>query len=156
MSCGFSDFDFILGQWRVRHRQLKRPLAHCTSWQEFVGRSEARKILGGFGVMDENVLFEPRGTYRCASLRTFDVAADCWSVWWYDGRTPARLEPPVIGKFDDDIGVFLGECTIEGAPARVRYLWNRQDDAPRCEQAFSLNNGQTWETNWTMEFRRVC
>lgn len=138
-----------------RHRQLGRPLTHCTSWQEFVGRSEARKILSGFGVMDEEVLFEPRRTYRCASLPTFDLAADCWSVWWYDGRTPARLEPPVTGRFAEDIGVFPGECAIEGILARMRSLGNRQNDAPRCEQSLSLNKRQTWETSWITEFRGV-
>ncbi len=155
MTCGFSDFDFLIGQWRVHHRQLSTRMAHCQRWQEFTGRSEARKILGGFGIIDESIFFEPHGTYRSMSLRTFDTETNVWSIWWYDGRLPARLLPPVSGKFQDSIGVFLGERVIEGAPVCVRYVWTRHDDAPRCEQAFSANHGETWETTWVMEFRRA-
>lgn len=154
MTCGFSDFDFLIGQWKVHHRQLRRCLSHCESWQEFLGWSDARKILGGFGVMDENILFEPRGTYRSMFLRTFNTEANCWSIWWYDGRTPNRLDPPVIGKFGDGIGVFLGNGTAEATSALVRYVWTRHVIVPRCEQAISMNNGLTWKTHWTMEFHR--
>lgn len=153
-SCGFGDFDFLVGLWKVHHRQRKRILSHCTGWDAYLGRTETRKILGGFGVMDENVLFEPRGTYRAMSLRTFDIAANVWSIWWYDGRVPAQLEDPLQGRFDGDVGVFIGDCAIDDAPTTVRHLWTAHEDSPRFERAFSMNNGQTWETNWIMEFHR--
>jgi hypothetical protein len=38
----------------------------------------------------------------------------------------------------------------------VRYLWSRiTDQSARGEQAFSLDEGNNWETNWTMDFTRV-
>ncbi len=156
MTCGFNDFDFLIGQWKVHHRQLKSHLPHTKTWHEFPGRSEVRKILGGFGVMDENIVFEPRGTYRAVWFRTFDTSANCWSIWWYDGRTPARLAPPVTGKFEDHIGTFFGTCTIDATPVEIRYTWTRQDQAPRCEQALSVNHGRTWETHWIMDLHRIA
>ncbi len=155
MTCGFSDFDFLIGQWKVRHRRLKQYLACQQGWWEFAGRTEARKILGGFGIMDENILFERRGTYRSISLRTFDTTTNSWSIWWYDSRIPARFSPPVTGKFDDGVGLFLGERMVEGTPAQVRYLWTPDDSTPRCELALSTNGGRTWETHWIMELCRV-
>ena len=155
MTCGFNDFDFLIGEWKVHHRQLKSHLPPCKAWHEFTGRSEARKILGGFGVMDENIVFEPRGTYRSAWLCTFDTTANCWSIWWYDGRSPTQLAPPAIGKFDDHVGTFVGPSIIDGTPVDIRYTWTLQDNGPRCEQALSINRGRTWEVHWIMDFRKI-
>jgi len=46
---GRADFDFFIGSWKVRHRCLQEWLKGSTSWEEFVGTSVARKILGGLG-----------------------------------------------------------------------------------------------------------
>ena len=46
--------------------------------------------------------------------------------------------------------------TLEGRPIRVRFLWSRiTDTSARWEQAFSLDGGGSWETNWIMDFTRV-
>jgi hypothetical protein len=38
----------------------------------------------------------------------------------------------------------------------VRYLWSRIGaDSARWEQAYSLDEGNSWETNWIMDFTRV-
>lgn len=153
--CGFSDFDFLLGSWRVRHRQLRRLLSHSNNWHDFVGRSEVCKILGGFGLMEEHIVFEPHGTYRAMSLLTFDIASNRWSIWRYDGRLPTRLEPALQGIFDGEVGVFFGTSVLEGDPVEVRHVWTMHDSAPHFERAVSTNNGRTWETDWTMEFRRI-
>jgi hypothetical protein len=37
----------------------------------------------------------------------------------------------------------------------VRFVWSGcSDTAARWEQAFSVDGGQTWVTNWIMEFTR--
>jgi nicotinamidase-related amidase len=43
----------------------------------------------------------------------------------------------------------------KGKPIRVRYLWTNLSSAPHWEQAFSEDQGKTWETNWTMNFTRT-
>jgi len=38
----------------------------------------------------------------------------------------------------------------------VRFVWsNVTAPTPRWEQAFSADGGETWETNWVMEFTRA-
>jgi hypothetical protein len=41
-------------------------------------------------------------------------------------------------------------------PVHVRFLWLHTDTPiPRWEQAMSVDGGETWETNWTMDFERA-
>jgi len=150
------DFDFIVGTWRVRHRRLKSRLTQSTEWIEFDGLSSTQKVLGGFGNLEDNRLLFPEGEVRAVALRSFDPSAKTWSIWWLDGRYPADLGKPVVGKFSQGTGLFYGDDEHEGKPVKVRFLWLPEDSShARWEQAFSDDAGQTWETNWTMEFTRV-
>ena len=81
-----------------------------------------------------------------------DPATRQWSIYWADSHR-GRLEPPVVGSFDGDVGTFYGDDAFEGRPIRVRFLWTR-GTSPRWEQAFSTDGGKTWETNWTMDMTR--
>jgi hypothetical protein len=146
------DFDFYMGSWRVHHRRLKTRLAGSDDWDEFEGTSRAWPLLDGAGNVDDNVLEAPSGAYRAVSLRSFDPATSQWSIWWLDGRNPARLDPPVVGGFAEGVGTFIAEDTFDGRPILVRFLWS--DITPttcRWEQAFSPDGGATWEVNWIME-----
>jgi len=152
---GASDFDFFIGHWTVAHRRLKERLANCDEWVEFEGVTSTTKILGGMGNVDDNVLQLPEGAYNAVTLRTYDPTALTWSIWWLDGRHPGRLDVPMVGRFDNGTGLFLAQDTFEGKPVLVRFLWTvPAADEPRWEQAFSADNGATWETNWVMQFRR--
>lgn len=149
------DFDFIIGDWRVHHRRLDARLAGCTSWTEFSGRSSTRKILGGFGNLEDNLLHFPEGPVRAVALRSYCARSGTWSIWWLDGRHPTQLDTPVVGRFDGPIGVFHADDTLDGRPIKVRFTWTAaSDEDPRWEQAFSPDGGATWETNWTMRFTR--
>src|SRR4030095_2076369 len=70
---GLHDFDFLVGHWQVRHRRLKERLANSHEWIEFEGTSVVQKIMGGYGLVDDNVLDFPPGAYRAVGLRAFDV-----------------------------------------------------------------------------------
>jgi hypothetical protein len=156
-TCSADDFDFLIGDWRVHHRRLKERLAGCREWVEFEGSSTARKILGGFGNIDDNVLDLPGGRYRAATLRSFDPATGLWSIWWLDGRRPHHLDTPVVGLFENARGLFYADDMLDGTPIKVRFTWFAYDaDTARWEQAFSDDGGITWETNWTMDFARMA
>jgi hypothetical protein len=153
---GADDFDFIIGDWQVRHRRLKQRLVGCRDWVEFDGTSSTRKILAGFGNVEDNALFLPEGVYRAAAFRSFDAATGNWSIWWLDGRNPHHLDTPVIGHFEAGVGRFLAHDSLDGTPILVRFLWFPLDaETARWEQAFSTDDGRSWETNWIMDFRRV-
>ena len=153
---GAGDFDFFIGRWRVHHRRLNERLAGCRDWTEFGGSCESRKILGGQGNMDDNVLELPGDNYRAVTIRTFDPRSGRWSIWWIDARNPSSLDPPVVGRFENGVGTFFSDDTLEGRPIRVRFQWSLPaQDRPLWEQAFSADAGKSWETNWIMEFTRA-
>lgn len=150
------DFDFQQGRWTVHHRRLKARLADCTEWEAFAGTSEQRPILGGTGNIEDNLLHLPGGDYRAVALRSYDPVTGTWAIWWLDGRAPHSLDTPVIGRFEDGTGSFYADDMHEGRPVRMRFLWLGTDgDTPRWEQALSADGGETWETNWTMDFTRA-
>jgi hypothetical protein len=153
---GSSDFDFQIGSWRVRHLRLKERLNRCVDWEEFEGTSTMRPILGGNGNVEDNELFMPSGSYRAIALRSFDAERRLWAIWWLDGRAPLTLDVPVLGSFDKGVGRFFADDIHDGSPVRLRFLWLQTNSAtPRWEQAMSLDGGQNWETNWTMDFERA-
>jgi hypothetical protein len=150
------DWDWLVGSWTVRHRRLKTRLASSTDWEEFNGTSRVWLTLGGLGTVDDNVLELPGGTYGGVGLRAFDPKASQWLIWWLDGRNSTELEPPVRGSFQDGVGTFVGDDTLNGRKIKMRFRWSKiTPTSAHWEQAFSADDGATWETNWTMEFTRV-
>lgn len=148
-----SDFDFVIGDWVVKHRRLKERLKGCDEWVEFEGESSTRKILGGFGNLEDNLLHLPDGAYRAAALRSYNAETGKWSIWWLDGRAPGALDVPVVGGFSDGVGLFFADDSLDGVPIKVRFKWiSLEQNRARWEQAFSADGGATWETNWTMDF----
>lgn len=152
-----SDFDFIIGHWRVRHRRLNARLCGCTEWTEFNGRTTTQKILGGLGNVEDNVLGFPDGEVRAAAFRSFDPATRTWAIWWLSDQAPHSLDVPVIGQFAGAEGLFYADDRFEGKPIKMRFIWKVHPGGnPTWEQAFSADGGVTWETNWTMEFQRLA
>jgi hypothetical protein len=150
-----SDFDFWLGEWTIHNRRLRERLAGSEEWEDFEGRVRAWKILDGHGNADE-FRTHYAGGFVGMSFRFFDPTTKQWSIYWADSRRPGLLDPPVIGGFDGDTGVFEGDDTFGGRPVRVRFSWSGvTTPTPRWEQAFSADGGATWETNWEMDFARV-
>lgn len=152
---GVHDFDFLIGEWRVHHRVMKKDRS---GWDEFEGTSATRKVMDGAGNVEDNVLERPGGTYRAVALRAYDAKTRQWAIWWLDGRNPlGPLDPPVKGGFKDGVGDFYSDDLVDGKPIRTRYHWTyAAPDSARWEQATSADAGATWETNWTMDFRRIA
>jgi hypothetical protein len=147
------DFDFIIGDWRVRHRRLNARLRGCVEWTEFEGQSSTSHILGGFGNLEDNILHFPEGSVRAVAMRSYCAKTQTWSIWWLDGRNPTQLDTPVVGKFSDHVGVFFADDVLDGRAIKVRFTWTATPgQEPRWEQAFSGDAGASWETNWTMAF----
>jgi NIPSNAP len=149
---GEHDFDFLHGRWTVKHRRLNERGVGSNEWSEFEGSAETRSLLGGTSNIEEHRI--PAANFSGIALRCFDRAAERWAIYWVSERD-GRLQPPVFGHFDGKTGTFEGEDLDDGRPVRVRFLWvSNTALSARWEQAFSYDGGNSWETNWTMDFKR--
>ena len=149
---GTGDFDFSTGSSDVRHRRLRQWLAGCGEWEEFSATTECWQLVGGAANVDE--LQVPERGFTRLSLRLLDPERGEWTIYWANSRD-GRLQPPVTGRFRDGVGLFYGDDTHEGRAVRVRYTWSAITPvSARWDQAFSSDQGQTWEVNWIMEFTR--
>jgi hypothetical protein len=150
---GRHDFDFLHGRWYTVQRKLRKRLAGCEDWDEFSAELHCTPVLGGLGNFDE--LASAAMTYTGLALRLYDDTARTWSIYWVAGGV-AAVDPPVVGHFADGVGDFFGPDAHEGTPVLVRYRWSDiTATTARWAQAFSTDDGATWETNWTADFTRA-
>lgn len=153
---GLSAWDWLAGEWAVRHRRLDGRLVGSTRWEEFDGTCTMWKTMGGQGNVDDNVLHMPQGTYRAVGIRAFDPQTGRWAIWWLDARNPTVIEAPVYGGFENGVGTFIGEQEFNGRNILVRFQWTGiAANSAHWDQAFSPDGGATWETNWHMDFTRI-
>lgn len=149
---GRHSFDFLQGTWQATNRALRTRLAGADDWQEFGSTLVSTPLLGGLMNVDELTI---PGRDGGVTLRVFHSDTNEWSVYWV--ATGARtVDTPVVGSFRDGVGEFYSDDTWQGTPVRVRYAWDsRNPDNPRWHQAFSVDGGETWETNWIASFTRT-
>jgi hypothetical protein len=147
-----NDFDFLTGTWDVTNRRRTDFLDEASAWEEFPAVSRAGRHFGGAANFDE-IEFPTKG-YAGLTLRLYDPEREEWSLYWASKRD-GRLTPPVVGRFTDGRGEFFGDDEYEGKRIRVRFLWTDiTATSAHWEQAFSLDDGKTCLTNWTMDSTR--
>lgn len=161
---GRHDFDFLHGQWSIRNERLTQRLAGSTDWEIFQASQRCQPMLGGVGNVDDFVSDWTRpGTserFIGMALRLFGTESKQWSIYWA-GNHDGVLDPPVFGAFADEpdngrVGTFFGTDEHEGQPVRVRFRWSQiSANTAHWQQAFSVDDGASWETNWHMWFRRT-
>ena len=150
-----TDFDFLIGRWRIRNRKLKARLVSNNEWLEFDAEHKMRPVVNDFGNTDIMKVNSNDQPFEGLSLRLFNPATRLWSIYWAD-TTRVVLDPPVIGSFENNIGTFFGNDIYEGKKVIVKFNWDRsKSDTPVWSQAFSADNGKTWEWNWYMYFTRL-
>ena len=150
------DFDFLVGHWNVRHRRLTAHFVGSTSWEEFTGTTASTSVLGGTGNVADNVFNRSTGIVRGLGISAMDISSGEWFSWWLNGGSLPSIDPPLRGRFFQGVGTFAGNDTLDGKPIRVRVQWSKiTKNAFRWEQAYSADEGNTWEVNTTGDFRRA-
>jgi hypothetical protein len=154
---GQHDFDFQFGCWKVHNRRLLHPLTGSNEWVEFDGTVVARPVWGGRANMDEFEADAPSGHIEGMTVRTYNAKAHEWSIYWANQRTGVVSLPATVGKFNDHgIGEFYDQEEFNGRTIFVRFIWTVQSaEQTRWEQAFSIDGGKTWETNWIITASKV-
>jgi hypothetical protein len=90
----------------------------------------------------------PGGHLEGMDIRMYNPRSHQWSVYWTSSDSPS-LGVSVVGEFKNGRGEFFDQETYQNRAILVRYLWSEiKEDSWRWEQAFSVDGGKTWETNW--------
>jgi len=153
-SDGRHDFDFYFGRWRIDNQRLRQRLAGCHDWEPFEARQQCPPILGGLGTLADFVTGWRDG-FIGMTLRLFCPQTRQWSIYWA-GNHDGVLQPPVLGAFENGVGTFVGHDHHEGTPVLVRFVWSEiTSSSARWEQAFSADQGRSWESNWVMRMTRI-
>ena len=62
----------------------------------------------------------------------------------------------MVGRSQNDIGLFECDDVLEGVPVRVRFTWkNISATSATWEQSFSFDDGATRDTNWITQSTRI-
>jgi hypothetical protein len=140
------DFDYLVGSWKLRNRKLKSRLTHSTEWLSFESRVQMHQILNGLGNIDKYT--EQGGKpFEGVAVRLFDPKSRLWSIYWADGSR-GSFDPPMVGSFENGIGHFFARDTFNGRPIIAVFRWDvRNPSLPVWSQAFSTDEGKTWEWN---------
>ena len=154
-----SDFDFLVGKWKMHNRHLNKRLENCKDWTEFDSSDENTKILGGNADMDTYSTTQFPGQngklFEGLTLRLFNLKTRLWSLYWIASNTGV-IDPPVVGSFDNGVGHFFGKDTFKEKPIIVTFRWDaRNKDRPVWSQAFSSDQGKTWEWNFFNVSERI-
>ena len=154
MANGARDFDFLIGDWRIVNRRLTERLVGADSWETFDATLSVQPTLGGLGNVDQFQADWNGKQVHAVTLRVFNPQTEEWSLYWVDSIT-AVVQPPVVGKFSDGVGEFFAQDKHNDTPVLARFIWNDiTERSAHWDQAFSTDEGRTWETNWTMDFTR--
>jgi len=150
------DFDFLAGKWTMDNKRLKTRLKNSNEWEEFVSKDENYgTMLNGIGNMDLYKATFDGKAFEGLTIRLFNPQTRLWSLYWVPSTTGV-MDPPVVGSFEGDIGIFYCKDVYEGTPVLVMFKWDKTDkDNPVWSQAFSPDNGVTWEWNWTNTSHRI-
>ncbi len=122
-----SDFDFLVGKWKMHNRRLNKRLENCKDWTEFDSFDENWKILSGTADTDIYSTTEMPGQegkrFEGLTLRLFNPKTRLWSLYWVASNSGV-MDPPVVGSFENNVGHFLCKHTFKGKPIIMTFRWD--------------------------------
>src|SRR5437763_15682105 len=86
-----SDFDFLVGKWKMHNRHLNKRLENCKDWTEFDSSDENTKILGGNADMDTYSTTQFPGQngklFQSLTLLHINPKNRLWGLYWEESDT---------------------------------------------------------------------
>lgn len=115
------------------------------------------KSLGWARAVGEVEAQGPAGHFEDLGLFLYNPQARQWSLNFANSKTGVIGIPPTIGEFRNGRGEFYDQETFNGRAILARIVWSDiTADSHRFEQAFSDDDGKTWETNVVATLTRVA
>lgn len=145
---GQQDFDWEIGAWDTKLKRLSKPLSGGGEWLEYTGTTVVKELMGKRANIVEFDVSGAAGKIAGVSLRLYQPASKQWALHFANLANGLMTEP-MLGSFQQGQGTFYGEDDLGGRKIHVRFLIIPvTPDQWRFEQAYSADEGKTWETNW--------
>jgi hypothetical protein len=147
-------FDFGIGTFKTHIRRLDHPLSGSTTWTEWNGTVVTRKIWDGGGNLEELNASSAKGQFQGLTLRLYNATTHQWKLYWV-GSDDGVVGTPMTGEFKQGRGVFYDKDTVGGRAVLVRDIYSGATaNTYHFEEAFSPDNGKTWETHFIADLTR--
>src|SRR5438309_6799238 len=103
---GAHDFDFIIGDWKAHVRRLPDRLVGSTTWIEYDGISNHKKLLDSNANFEEFEVDNPKQHLhiKAQTLRLYNPESHQWSIYLVDLDKGTLELPPVVGEFNGNRG----------------------------------------------------
>ena len=148
-------FDFEIGTWKTHISRRLRPLTGSTAWAQYDGTSVVHKLWDGGASLVELKADGSVGHLELAYLRLYNPQSHQWSMN-VANNSIGTLSPSAIGRFKDGRGEFYDRETYDGRPILVRFVISDiTRNSVHFEQAYSGDDGKTWEVNWVATNTRM-
>ncbi len=145
---GKQDFDWEIGTWDTKLQRLSEPLSGKLKWLEYEGTTVVKPLMGKRSNVVEFDVRGAAGQITGVSLRLYQPASKQWTLHFANLANGLMTEP-MQGSFSNGLGSFFGQDSVDGRKVRVRFLIIPVNkDQWRFEQAYSADEGKTWENNW--------
>jgi hypothetical protein len=132
----YDGFNFLLGRWRLRARQL----GSANTWSSCSGVANVRPFWGGDANLEDDALHCGSQDVHTVAVRLFRDGTHRWLL--YGGTQNAGVEGGMPAA-----GAFKAPQTGDFIARNLRYRWSMQNGHPHVERAISRDNGATWQTN---------
>ena len=122
---GAHDFDFLIGNWKAHVRRLPDRLVGSTTWIEYDGISNHKKIVDTNANFEEFEVdnLEKHLHIKAQTLRLYNPDSHQWSIYPLDLDKGVLSLPPVVGQFTGNRGEFYDHEQYKGRSILVRYIW---------------------------------
>jgi hypothetical protein len=149
-----NDFDFLQGRWKVKNQKLRERLSNSTQWDEFESTLQMKKT--GLGNVENYFATFNGKPFEGLAIRLFNPQTKLWTIYWMDTNSPVMDQHPVTGSFENGVGKFYATDRFTEKDIVIVYQWDtRNPEHPVWSQAFSTDNGKTWEWNWEMVLSKI-
>ena len=147
---GVGDFDFLSGNWHIRHK--RRHDVTKDAWERFESSATVHRVLSGIGSIEE--LRNADGSDMGMAVRVWLPESEKWADHWTSAANGV-VGAPQFGSFIDGDGVFISEAEVDGINWQYRGVWDRiTSESCRWHRAVSNDGGNSWDWNWWMEWTR--
>jgi len=148
------DFDFEFGTWKAHLRLLGHRLAGAHDWIDYHGTLIVHPLWGGKGNMSELDVSNATSGIVGGALHLYNPSTRQWSVY-FASETGGQLGVPSVGRFENGRGELYDHESYRGRPVYVRQIFsNISPHTFDFAQAFSTDEGKTWETNLLIYYTR--